>query len=325
MKSVLVTGGSGFIGSALVRRLVSLGERVRVLDDASRGRSERLEGVDVELVRGDVRDAEAVARAAKGVDRIWHLAAVNGTEFFYTKPDVVLEVGIKGITNVIDAALRHDVGELLVASSSEVYQTPPHVPTAEDVPLSIPDPHNPRYSYAASKIASEMLALNFGRKRLRRVVVFRPHNVYGPDMGWEHVIPQLTLRIRDLVASTRGTLRVPIQGDGSETRAFVHVDDAVDGLVRIAEAGEHLAIYNVGTDVETRIDALVRAIARSFDREAEVVAGPTASGGTKRRCPDIGRLLALGYRPHVSLDEGLRATVRWYDAHAQDAPARVSA
>src|SRR5438046_1765265 len=135
MKSVLVTGGSGFIGSALVRRLVSLGERVRVLDDASRGRSERLDGVDVELVRGDVRDADAVARAAKGVDRIWHLAAVNGTEFFYTKPDVVLEVGIKGITNVIDAALRHDVGELLVASSSEVYQTPPRVPTAEDVPL----------------------------------------------------------------------------------------------------------------------------------------------------------------------------------------------
>jgi nucleoside-diphosphate-sugar epimerase len=325
MTSVLVTGGSGFIGSALVRRLVALGQRVRVLDDGSRGRSDRLAGIDVELVQGDVRDAEAVARAAKGVDRIWHLAAVNGTEFFYTKPEVVLDVGIKGITNVIDAALRHDVGELFVASSSEVYQTPPRIPTPEDVPLSIPDPNNPRYSYAASKIASEMLALNFGRKRLRRVVVFRPHNVYGPDMGWEHVIPQLTVRIRGLLSTTGGTLRVPIQGDGSETRAFVHIDDAVDGLVLVANAGEHLSIYNVGTDVETRVDALVRAIARSFGRDAEVVPGPAASGGTKRRCPDITRLRALGYRPHVSLDEGLAATVRWYDAHAHDAPAPVSA
>jgi nucleoside-diphosphate-sugar epimerase len=325
MTSVLVTGGSGFIGSALVRRLVALGQRVRVLDDASRGRSDRLAGVEVELVRGDVRDAEVVARAAKGVDRIWHLAAVNGTEFFYTKPEVVLDVGIKGITNVIDAALRHEVGELFVASSSEVYQTPPRIPTPEDVPLSIPDPHNPRYSYAASKIASEMLALNFGRKRLRRVVVFRPHNVYGPDMGWEHVIPQLTVRIRGLLSTSGGTLRVPIQGDGSETRAFVHIDDAVDGLALVANAGEHLSIYNVGTDVETRIDALVRAIARSFGRDAEVVPGPAASGGTKRRCPDIARLRALGYRPQVSLDEGLATTVGWYDAHAHDAPAPVSA
>lgn len=325
MTSVLVTGGAGFIGSALVRRLVAQGERVRVLDDASRGRSSRLAGLDVEIVAGDVRDAESVARATKGVDRIWHLAAVNGTEFFYTKPEVVLEVGIKGMSNVIDAAVRHGVGELLVASSSEVYQTPPRVPTAEDVPLSIPDPLNPRYSYAASKIASEMLALNYGRTHLRRVVVFRPHNVYGPDMGWEHVVPQLALRIRDLARATTGTLRVPIQGDGSETRAFVHVDDAVDGLMLVADRATHLAIYNIGTDVETRIDTLVSAIARCFDRDATVVPGAPAEGGTRRRCPDITKLRALGYRPRVSLDDGLRATVRWYDAHASDAPVKAGA
>ena len=325
MASVLVTGGSGFIGAALVHRLVSLGDRVRVLDDGSRGRASRLDGLDVEVVRGDVRDPDAVVRASEGVDRIWHLAAVNGTALFYQKPEVVLDVGVKGITNVIDAALRHGIGDLFVASSSEVYQTPPLVPTPEDVPLTIPDPQNPRYSYAASKITTEMLALNHGRHGLRRVVVFRPHNVYGPDMGWEHVIPQLALRIRELAARAPGAVRVPIQGDGTETRAFAHVDDVVSGLVILAERGDHMGIYNVGQDVETRISALVRAIARCFDRDAEVVPGPPAPGGTRRRCPDLTRLRALGYEPRVSLDDGLRGTVRWYDAHATDAPGSVLA
>lgn len=314
-RTVLVTGGAGFIGSALVRRLARAGERVRVLDDSSRGRPRRLADLDVELVDGDIRDPSAVDRACRGVDAVWHLAAVNGTEFFYSKPELVLEVGVKGMVHVIDAMLRQGVGELFVASSSEVYQTPPRVPTDERVPLSIPDPLNPRYSYAGAKLISELLALNYGRKHLRRVVVFRPHNVYGPDMGWEHVIPQLTLRVRDLVKAAPGTVRLPIQGSGAETRAFVHVDDAVEGLLRLAEKGEHLGIYNVGTDVETRIDELARGIGRCYERDVEIVPGPVAPGSTLRRCPDITKLRALGYRAAVTLAHGLRSTVRWYDDH----------
>lgn len=317
MARVLVTGGAGFIGSALVRRLVSGGQDVRVLDDASRGRPSRLAGLDVDVLRGDVRDPHAVARAMRNIDRIWHLAAVNGTEFFYSKPELVLEVGVKGIVNVIDGALRNGVGELFVASSSEVYQTPPRIPTAEDVPMSIPDPLNPRYSYAASKVVAELMALNFGRKHLRRVIVVRPHNVYGPDMGTEHVIPQVALRLRAL-AHASGPVRVPIQGDGTETRAFVYVDDAIDALMRLGDAGQHLNIYNVGTDVETPIGELVREIGRCFDRDVEIVPGPRAPGATSRRCPDIGKLRALGYRPHVPLRQGLLQTVRWYEQHADE-------
>ena len=322
---VLVTGGAGFIGSALVRRLVDSGQRVRVLDDGSRGRPARLAGVDVEVVEGDVRRPADVERAVRGVDRIWHLAAVNGTEFFYTRPDLVLDVGIKGILNVIDAATAEGVGELFVASSSEVYQTPPRVPTSEAVPLSIPDPLNPRYSYAGSKIATELLALNHGRSKFRRVVVFRPHNVYGPDMGWEHVIPQLALRIRALARDTKGAVRLPIQGDGSETRAFVHVDDLVRGLECVAERGEHLGIYNIGTDTETRIDELARQIGGCFARDVQIVAGEPARGATRRRCPDIAKIRALGYEPRVSLSDGLRDTVRWYDEHADEAPRAADA
>ncbi len=315
----LVTGGAGFIGSALVRRLVADGHRVRVLDDASRGRPGRLDDVraSIELVTGDVRRAHDVAAACDGVDAIWHLAAVNGTEFFYTKPELVLEVGVKGILNVLDGATRHGVRQLFVASSSEVYQTPARIPTDETVALSIPDPRNPRYSYAGGKIISELLALNQGRRGFDRVVVFRPHNVYGPDMGWEHVIPQLALRVRALARSVpEDPLHVPIQGTGRETRAFVHVDDAIEGLMRIFAGGEHLGIYHVGTDVETSIADLVREVGCFFGRGTEVVPGPPAEGGTPRRCPDISRLRALGYSPRISISEGLPRALRWYDEHA---------
>lgn len=118
----LVTGGTGFLGAALVRRLLADGARVRVLDDDSRGAVGRLADLrgNFEFVKGDVRDPSAVAAAAKGVDSVCHLAFVNGTEFFYSKPELVLEVGVKGMMNVLDACLAHNIPELVLASSSEV-------------------------------------------------------------------------------------------------------------------------------------------------------------------------------------------------------------
>ena len=192
------------------------GERVRVLDNLSRGNQRRLGDVvaDVEFVEADVRDAAAVSRAAKGIDCVVHAAFVNGTQFFYSMPQLVLDVGIRGMLNVLDACLAHEVPELFVASSSEVYQTPPRIPTDETVPLSIPDPMNPRYSYAAGKITSEMLAINYARTHFERMVIFRPHNVYGPDMGWEHVIPQFVLRLRRPMPWDRGARSLRRAGNG---------------------------------------------------------------------------------------------------------------
>jgi len=324
-KSYLVTGGTGFIGSALVRRLVREGHRVRVLDDNSRGRARRLADISgqFEFIEADIRDAAAVERATRGIDSVCHLAFVNGTEFFYTRPELVLDIGVKGMVNVLDACIRNHVRDLVLASSSEVYQEAPVIPTDESVPLSIPDVLNPRYSYAAGKIISEVMAINYGRKYFDRVVIFRPHNVYGPDMGWEHVIPQFILRMTDLCArETSDPLLFPIQGTGLQSRAFVFIDDFTDGLMAAINNGSHLEIYHIGTMEEITVEQLAHDVARCFGRQIQVVAGKEADGGTSRRCPDITKLSALGYKPHYRLVEALPVVVDWYRENLDKAPRR---
>src|SRR5262249_18554075 len=149
-KHYLVTGGSGFIGAALVKGLIAAGATVRVFDNNSRGSNEKLKGgaENAELIVGDIRDSDAVAEAMGDVDGVCHLAYINGTEFFYTKPETVLEVAVKGMMNVIEGCIKHDIPELTVFSSSEVYHLPAKVPTNETAPLIVPDVLNPRYSYS---------------------------------------------------------------------------------------------------------------------------------------------------------------------------------
>jgi nucleoside-diphosphate-sugar epimerase len=320
---ILVTGGSGFVGSGLVKALVKAGHSVRVLDDNSRGSPRRLAEVakDIEFVAGDIRDAAQVEKATQSMDEVHHLAFVNGTEFFYTQPDLVLDVGVRGMVNVIDACRKHDVGTLVLASSSEVYQTPPKVPTDETAPLAIPDPLNPRYSYGGGKLISELMAINYGRKYFNRVLIFRPHNVYGPDMGWEHVVPQLASRFNAAAkAQPTGTIRLEIQGTGKETRSFCFIDDLVAGVLVMREKGEHLGIYHVGTMEEVTIADLAQRIAGVYGRQMTLVSGKPAPGGTARRCPDISKLAKLGYKPRVPLSEGLKPTLDWYRQNAERAP-----
>ncbi len=323
MKKYLVTGGSGFIGSAIVKRLVKEGNKARVLDNDLRGATERLKEIagKVEIAQADVRDAEAVRKACKGVDSAIHLAYLQGTQFFYTKPELVLDIGVKGIINVIDGCIAEGVKELVIASSSEVYNNPPKIPTDETAQLMIPDPLNPRYSYSSGKIISEMLAINYGRKHFERVLIFRPHNVYGPDMGWEHVIPQLTLKIREIAAATKEErIKVPIQGTGKETRAFIFIEDFVDGLMTILEKGEHLGIYHIGTMEELRIEGVAKEIAKCFGKKAEITPGEIAKGSPMRRCPDITKLKKLGFTPKTPFKAGLAVTARWYDQNADKQP-----
>lgn len=317
-KAYLVTGGVGFLGSALVHRLVRQGHLVRVLDNQSRGSLARLADIvgEFEFIEADIRDATAVQRAAKGVDSVCHFAFVNGTEFFYTKPEFILDVGVKGAVNVIDACLKHNIGEIVLASSSEVYQTPPVIPADEKVPLSIPDPLNPRYSYAAGKIISEMIALNYGRSHFQRVLIFRPHNVYGPDMGWEHVVPQFVLRMRELCRNTDDPIQFPIQGTGKETRSFVLVDDFIDGLMLVIKRGEHLGIYNIGTTEEITIEEVAHLVGAYFGKRIEIVSSEPTRGGPPRRCPDITKLSALGYQPKYFFRDGLPIVAKWYDENA---------
>jgi len=315
-KRYLVTGGTGFLGSALVRRLVTTGARVRVLDNNSRGRASRLADLEgrFDYVEADVRDPRAVIEACAGVDVVCHLAYVNGTEYFYSKPDLVLDVAIKGMVNVMDGCLAHKVPELLVMSSSEVYHQPAVIPTPETVAMTIPDVLNPRFSYAGGKMLHELMAVNYAR-HFSRVVIVRPHNVYGADMGFEHVIPQFVHRMQKLAAAGAGRIDFPVQGDGQQTRSFVYVDDFTDGVMLVLEKGDHRGVYHIGTTEEVTMATLAKLVGEHFGREVNLVAGAPAPGGTNRRCPDVAKISALGYLPRTSLRAGLPMVAQWYEQH----------
>jgi len=214
--------------------------------------------------------------------------------------------------NVLDACLAEGIRDLIVASSSEVYQNAPRIPTPEDVPLVVPDVTNPRFSYGGGKIVTELLAFNYGRRHFDRVVIFRPHNVYGPNMGEEHVIPQFAVRMRRAFADTTGTVRFPIQGSGLETRAFMFIDDFTDGLVWLIERGLHLNVYNIGTTGEVTIARVAHLVAACFGREIEIAPGELRPGSTPRRSPDITKLQALGFTPSTIIEIGIAKTVDWY-------------
>ena len=317
-RRVVVTGGGGFIGAYLVKRLVTDGWDVAVVDTMVRGDASRFAEVadDVELFTSDVRDQQTLERAFTGAEVVMHLAAINGTENFYKRPELVLDVGLRGALAVVNAGRTAEVPDLVVASTAEVYQTPAVVPTPETIPLMLPDSLNPRYSYGGSKIVSELIAFNYAQEHYRQVQVFRPHNVYGPDMGWKHVVPQFIVRALAVEAtSSGGTAPFEIQGDGTETRAFCYVDDVVGGILTMYANGGHREIYHIGNDEEVSIRDLAGRIGKTVGVDLDVRPGSAAEGGTPRRCPDITKLRALGYQPAVNLDDGLEQTVAWYRDH----------
>jgi UDP-glucose 4-epimerase len=323
-RRVVVTGGGGFIGAYLVKRLVHDGWEVAVVDNMVRGDASRFAEVadDVELFTCDVRDQAALEKAFVGAEVVMHLAAVNGTENFYTQPELVLDVGMRGALSVVNAGRVADVPDLVVASTAEVYQTPAIVPTPETVPLMLPDSLNPRYSYGGGKIVSELIAFNYAQNHYRQVQVFRPHNVFGPNMGWKHVEPQFIMRaLAALDAHPEGTAPFDIQGDGTETRSFCYVDDIVEGIMLMYDRGGHREIYHIGSDEEISIRDLAGRIGKIVGIDLDIRPGAAPAGGTRRRCPDISKMRALGWSLDVGLDDGLERTVDWYRAHRNHRPA----
>lgn len=319
----LVTGGSGFLGSHLVKALVDAGRKVRVLDNNFRGSHAKLGDYmgRVEFVEGDIRDRAVVDRAVAGVQVLCHLAFINGTRHFYEQPTLVLDVGVRGTLNVLESAVAQGVRDFVYASSSEVYQTPAVVPTDESIPMMIPDPRNARYSYGGAKLIGEIMTFNYGRGKFQRTVVFRPHNVYGPDMGFEHVVPELVIRLRRLAnAQPTGVLDLVIQGEGNETRAFCEVRDFTRGLMAVVDKGEDQNVYHIGMDEEVSIRELAIAIGKELGREIRIVPSEVRPGGTPRRCPALGKVRGLGYAPELPLAAGLKESVRWYSAWADKNP-----
>ena len=312
---ILVTGGTGFIGSSLTKRLVDEGCPVRVFDNNIRGSLERLVGYldKLEYIEGDVTVYEQVYEACKEIDTVFHLAYINGTENFYQIPEKVLEVGVKGAINTLDAAMKQGLKNYIVTSSSEVYQEPDHIPTAEDERILIPDIKNPRFSYSGGKIINELLAIHYTARSGLRTVICRPHNFYGPDMGTGHVIPQFILRMKKLSDDFKiKKISFPIQGTGEESRAFCYIDDAVDGLLLAAVRGLDKNIYHVGTEDEVTVVRLAKEISGLLGLDIEIKPGDSPPGGTPRRCPNVAKLRSLGYEPEISLEEGIGKTLDWY-------------
>lgn len=325
-RRVLLTGAGGFIGASLTKRLCSLGHEVIAVENGLRGSPKRIahlledKSMRLKLIEGDVRDVEVATRATEGCEIVFHLAAVNGTENFYNRPDVVLDVAVRGALATMDAAITHKatVKRYVNFSSSEVYNEPTHVPTTESERAMIPDVQNPRFSYGGGKLASELLTFHYLQRRGVPGIVIRPHNVYGPDMGDEHVIPQFIKKIgaaakeQGVALGSKREVTINIQGDGSETRSFCHVDDFIEGMLLATEKGEDGGIFHVGTEEEISIRTLLEAVGAAMGVTVKAIPGERTAGSTPRRCPSIAKLAGLGYHPTVGLKEGLAATVAWY-------------
>ena len=310
MKKILVTGGTGFIGSAIVKNLLK-DHKVTVIDNNTRGSIKRLNlnKKNLKFFNVDIRDKKKVFKSIKNQDIVIHLAYINGTKYFYSKPHEILDIAIKGLINVVDGCIKYKVKELVLASSSEVYQTPGKIPTDEDEMIKIPDILNPRYSYGGGKILTELVGINYAKKYFKRLIIFRPHNVYGSDMGKEHVIPELISKIKKLDAKKK----LVIQGSGNETRSFIHISDFVKAVRILMKRGKNCNIYNIGTNEEIRIKSLAKLLLKMMGKKNKIQTSRLKKGSTRRRCPSIKKIKKIGFVPKISIKNGLQLVLNKND------------
>jgi len=314
----LILGGAGFIGCHLGRRLADEGQELTLVDDFSRGRHDaELAALrarpNVACVERDLTRSDALDGLGRDWTHVYMLAAVVGVRNVEHDPARVIRVNTLALLHLLDWLPGR--GEVLFfASTSETYAggvlagTVP-VPTPEDVPVSVPDITAPRFAYAASKLLGEAAVIHAARARRLRAVVGRFHNVYGPRMGADHVVPELALR-----AWRRED---PYRVYGAEQRrAFCHVTDAAEAVTRLmATPTAWGSIVNIGNDTETRIEDLAELVLRAADFRPRLECLPAPAGSVPRRCPDLTRLRRLtGFDPKVSLEDGVRETVTWYRA-----------
>jgi NAD dependent epimerase/dehydratase len=310
-RRVLVTGGEGFIGSHLVESLLDRGASVRVLVHYNPfGRVGWLDDRrdDVDLVAGDVRDADRILQAMAGVDTVFHLAALIGIPYSYEAPESYVQTNVMGTFNICNAARRSEVGRLVQTSTSEVYGTARQVPIPESHPLQ------PQSPYSASKIGADMLALSFHHSFGIPVSVVRPFNTYGPRQSTRAIISTI---LSQLLAGS-DELRV---GALFPTRDFNFVSDTVRGFLAVAESERSVGhVVNVGSGHETSIRDLVALAIEVTGRDARVVTDearvrPTGSEVERLVCDNTRAREWTGWHPEVGLEEGLRRTADWMREH----------
>lgn len=307
-ENILVTGGTGFIGSNICKYLVKNKNKVIVFDNNSRGKIKRLDDIKKKIIfiKGDICNQKELNKAfiQNKIHCVIHLAYINGTKYFYEKPIDVLNVGLKGIINILELSKKYNVKKFILASSSEVYQTPNKIPTSENEMLKVPDIYNPRYSYGAGKIISELMTINYGKKYFKKTIIFRPHNVYSEDMGNEHVIPQFISRIK---SSSNG--KIKIKGTGREIRSFIHIKDFINAFDLIFCKGKNLEIYNIGTKEKISIKKLAFLIASVLNKKIKLLPTNTYIGNTPLRCPDIKKIKRLGFNQNIKIKDGIKKII----------------
>ncbi len=310
---MLVTGGEGFIGSHLVERLLRDGATVRVLPYYNAfgrwGWLDAIDGADdVEIVPGDVRDADRVMNAVEGCDVVFHLAALIGIPYSYEAPESYVQTNVTGTYNVANACRRHGVARMVHTSTSEVYGTALRVPIGEDHPLQ------PQSPYSASKIGGDMMALSFYNAFELPVAVVRPFNTYGPRQSTRAVIPTI---LAQLLA---GAEQIKL-GTITPTRDFNYVTDTAAGFVAVAACDRAVGhVVNIGSGHEISIGDLVDKLRAITGNPAEVVVDqarvrPAGSEVERLVCDNRRASEWAGWSPEVSLDDGLLRTADWLREH----------
>jgi UDP-glucose 4-epimerase len=301
-RTVLVTGGAGFVGSAVARLLADRGDRARILDDLSIGRPEYLDGVPHELIQAHLADASSVARAVEGADAVVHLAARAGIPDSVADPLGTFEVNVRQLLGVLDAARRAGVPRFVFASSNAAAGD--HEPPAHESDL--PHPVSP---YGASKLAGEAYCQAYAATYGMAACSLRFSNAYGPRSLHKKSVVSVWLR----AALAREPLTV--HGDGEQTRDFVYVDDLARAVLAALDAAPDAVageLFQVGTGRETTVNELAAAIGRAVGRPVEIVRAPARAGDVRRNVSRVDKAAErLGYRATVPLAEGLARTADW--------------
>ncbi len=311
-EKVLVTGSDGFIGSHLVEALLKKGHHVRAfvfynsfnswgwLDTFSR---EKLDSI--EIFAGDVRDPNGVRKAVKGVDIVFHLAALIGIPFSYHSPDTYIDTNVKGTLNVLQACRDMGTKKVIITSTSEVYGTALYVPIDEKHPLQGQSP------YSASKIGADKIAESFYRSFDMPVVIARPFNTYGPRQSARAVIPTI---ITQLLAG-RKEIRL---GSLHPTRDLNYVEDTCRGFMALSNGDEAIGReVNIGSGREISIGELARLIVNKIDPEVKIV---TVDERKRPEKSEVERLLCdnklikelTGWTSQLTIEEGLEKTIEWF-------------
>jgi nucleoside-diphosphate-sugar epimerase len=324
MRTALVTGGAGFIGSHVVEGLLTHGWQVRVLDSLSSGSRENLESVsrihrangysavDLQLVEGDVRDAAVCRAACRGVDSVFHLAAIASVAQSVEEPDVTHAVNIGGTLNMLLAARDASARRFVFSSSASVYGNAETSPTDEGQPI------HPQSPYATEKACGELYCRNFWELYRLETVILRYFNVFGPrqnvNSGYAAVIPCF---IKAIMTDTRPT----IYGDGLQTRDFIYAENVAAANLRAALApGVAGQTFNIGTGHGISLIELLTELERAACATLDPDFQAPRPGEVRHSCADITQATsALGYCPAVTYGEGLRRTLEAVREHAVEA------